>query len=97
MRKDIQKIVLNFGKCAKTRGTSRKLQNNMQLFPEFFQLELVTIYNLGPLPLPNEVNRFVLEITYRFSKPGTGSDLPPQYLNGQSKSTNSFGVQFNDE
>jgi Integrase zinc binding domain/RNase H-like domain found in reverse transcriptase len=68
MCKKVEETVRHCTVCAKNRVTERKRNSFLKLFQASGPLEFVAMDILGPLPKPEHGNRFLLVISYRFSK-----------------------------
>lgn len=76
MAADVNITVRNCSECASNRLQLRNLTNSMKLFPTREPLVSIGIDILGPLPKAKSGKRFLLVITYRFSKMTQAIPLP---------------------
>ena len=68
MAMDVYNTVIQCSSCAKERIALRKHSSFLRLFPDQKPLEFIAIEILEPLPRSSSGNRYLLAITYRFSK-----------------------------
>ena len=68
MASDIHQTVTDCRSCAQVRGTVRRHQKKLTLFPAAGPLEFVAMDLFGPLPKTAHGNRHILVITDRYTK-----------------------------
>ena len=68
MAADTYDFVKNCDKCAQERITLRRHASKLKLFPAKAPLESVAIDLMGPLPVTNRKNRYLLVMTDRYTK-----------------------------
>ena len=68
MASDIHQTVTDCRSCARVRGTLRRHQKKLTLFPAAGPLEFVAMDLFGPLPKTAHGNKHILVITDRFTK-----------------------------
>ncbi len=64
---DVEDYVSNCVSCAKTRGTVRKHQSTLKLFPSHYPLQDVAMDLVGPFKKTRSGKKFILVITDRYS------------------------------